>query len=71
MSSSCDIASKGRKKGDLFFSLMSVPCENQNILMSFTVIGLSLPMIINSKEDSPEVVTTIYFFQCQRMKLYV
>lgn len=73
VSSSRDIASKGRKKGGPFLLThkCALLCDSQNILMSFAVIGLSLLMLINSKEDSPEVLAAICLFQCQRMKLYV
>lgn len=62
---------RGVKKRDLLTHGCAWLCDSQNILMSFTVIGLSLLMIINSEEDSPEVLAAICFFQCQGMKLYV
>lgn len=47
-------------------------CYRQNILMSFIVIGLSLLIIINSKEDFQEVLSGLYFiFYWQHPKLQV
>lgn len=82
---SCHIAGKRRKKGDNFLCLFlpspSPPppphecvllCYRQNILMSFIVIGLSLLIIINSKEDFQEVLSGLYFiFYWQHPKLQV